>query len=66
MFPIQRDLRTSSLFPRSIPWHVAESAYEEYVKKFGREQSLERLAERGGFGWEELGWLLSLHLSENK
>lgn len=44
-----------------IPWHVAERAYEVYARKFGRQQSLERLAERGGFGVEEMdlfapGW----------
>ena len=47
-----------------IPWSVAERAYDSYVANFGgRGQSLERVAERGGFyvgemdqqlpGWRE-------------
>jgi hypothetical protein len=39
--------------PRSIPWELAEILYPAY----GHDQSLERLAERGGFGWRELGLL---------
>ena len=38
----------------SIPWWVAEQAYMVYADKYGDEQSLERLAERGGFGIEEM------------
>lgn len=45
--------------PCIIPWWLAEEAYKVYSKKFGNAQSLERLAERGGFGREELLWLLS-------
>lgn len=41
-----------------VPWAVAARAYEVYAKKYGRDQSLERLAARGGFGWAELTWLL--------
>lgn len=41
-----------------IPWAVAEEAYLEYVKRYGREQSIERMAERGGFGRREVGALL--------
>ena len=37
-----------------IPWWLAEIAYEYYSERFGTDQSLERLAERGGFGREEL------------
>lgn len=45
----------------SVPWHVAERAYEEYARRYGRSQSLEQLAQRGGFGLGELdmfypGW----------
>lgn len=43
----------------TIPWWLAEEAYKVYSKKFGNTQSLERLAERGGFGRKELLWLLS-------
>lgn len=42
----------------TIPWAVAEAAYEEYRVKFGGAQTLDRIAERGGFGDEELVWLL--------
>ena len=38
----------------SIPWWIAEQAYMVYANKYGDDQSLERLAERGGFGPEEL------------
>ncbi len=38
----------------SIPWWVAEQAYIVYASKYGDQQSLERLAERGGFGIEEM------------
>lgn len=37
-------------YPTSIPWHVADLAYSVYSNRYGRDQSLERLAERGGFG----------------
>ena len=38
---------------RFVPWSVAERIYEAYAKKYGTSQSLERLAERGGFYPEE-------------
>jgi len=41
-----------------IPWWLAVEAYQYYSKLYGSSQSLERLAERGGFGREELLWLL--------
>lgn len=40
--------------PSAIPWWLAEVAYEYYSKRYGGQQSLERLAERGGFGRKEL------------
>ena len=42
----------------SIPWWLAQEAYEYYSKESGSQQSLERLAERGGFGRAELLMLL--------
>lgn len=67
-FPIQggiyRDEKNEVIRPVKpyqrceIPWWLAEKAYETYSKKFGTSQSLDRLAERGGFGREELVWLL--------
>lgn len=43
----------------TIPWWLAEIAYAEYSRRYGCSQSLERMAERGGFGREELLALLS-------
>lgn len=40
--------------PSTIPWWLAEIAYECYSGSYGTSQSLERLAERGGFGRDEL------------
>ena len=40
--------------PLTISWRVAEYAYSVYSRKYGRSQSLERLAERGGFHASEL------------
>ena len=50
MFPIQ-----SSGYGKkhSIPWHLAEKAYETYKRIGYGSQTLEKLAERGGFGWTE-------------
>ncbi len=42
----------------SIPWWLAEEAYTYYSSRWGTDQSLERLAERGGFGRDELLGLL--------
>lgn len=42
-----------------IPWSLAERAYVDYARRHGTGQSLERLAERGGFGLAELGMYLS-------
>ena len=56
MFPLQCD-RTGP-GPTRIPWSIAEEAFGAYVRRYGRDQSLERLAERGGFGWSEMDTLL--------
>ena len=44
--------------PCTIPWWLAEIAYKRYAELYGKYQSLERLAQRGGFGREELVELL--------
>ena len=49
-FPIQQG--------GTIPWWLAEVAYAHYAKLYTTEQSIERLAERGGFGRKELIALL--------
>ncbi len=38
----------------AIPWWLAEEAFKEYKRRYMSGQSLERLAERGGFGRYEL------------
>jgi hypothetical protein len=48
-FPIQGGL--------TISWEAAEHAYMTYYKFYGRDQTLERLAERGGFGLHEFALL---------
>jgi hypothetical protein len=37
-----------------IPWWLAEIAYGYYAERYGTDQSLERLNDRGGFGRKEL------------
>jgi len=61
-FPIQGTLSSNPIFGKSesstIPWWLAKIAYEHYAKLYGSQQSLERMAERGGFGRTELLALL--------
>lgn len=61
MFPIQAEMDKDNRVRRPagcVPWGIAEAAYATYSKWYGKDQSLERLAERGGFGWSELVSLL--------
>lgn len=54
MFPIQED---APPWPRKrgwITWAEAESVYADYAYLYGTSQSLERLAQRGGFGRAEI------------
>ena len=44
-----------------IPWSLAETIYKVYKDLFGNDQSLERLAERGGFGWSEVSIFYERH-----
>ena len=64
-FPIQagrprRDQTGKMIYPPSgtIPWWLAVEAYRHYAKLYGVSQSLERIAERGGFSRKELLLLL--------
>jgi hypothetical protein len=50
-FPIQRY--------GTVPWAEAERAYGTYHRLYGNEQTIGRLAERGGFGLQEF-WCLWL------
>lgn len=53
-FPIQE----SDGYPAGfVPWAIAAQAYKVYAVRHG-DQSLEQLAQRGGFGWLELAALL--------
>lgn len=40
--------------PGTISWEEHERAWCDYARRYGRQQSAERLAERGGFGYGEL------------
>jgi hypothetical protein len=40
--------------PGTVAWSEHLEAYADYAKRYGTSQSAERLAERGGFGWDEL------------
>ncbi len=58
-FPIQGSWRIQNQISYcTIPWWLAEIAYEHYTKLFGNQQSLQKIAERGGFGRDELLTLL--------
>lgn len=50
--------RETTLFPMqrgpAIPWSMADKIYEAYSALYGTQQSVERLAERGGFSWREV------------
>lgn len=65
-FPIQGETTTTRpirRLPQSwVPKWLAEVAYEYYASKFGKAQSLDRLAERGGFGRDELVGLIRREL----
>lgn len=58
--PVQGDRRLSRfarpcLVPDGwIDWDEHLAVYEVYAKRFGRGQSAERIAERGGFGYREI------------
>lgn len=40
--------------PTKIAWEIADYAYSHYKARYGTDQSLERLAERGGFSVKEM------------
>ena len=45
--------------PRWIPWVIAEQAYVEYERCGHGDQSMERIAQRGGFSIDEIDKLLA-------
>lgn len=40
--------------PGTVEWAEHVEAWEAYAKRYGRDQSAERIAERTGFGYREL------------
>ncbi len=56
-FPIQAE-DVGRVHPRrpagTVPWSVGVAAWERYAARYGRDQSVERIAERGGFGFGEM------------
>lgn len=40
-----------------ISWDKAREIYKDYIQLFGNIQSLERIAQRGGFGYVEAEFL---------
>ena len=57
-FRIQGDYGKPPLAACTIPWWLAEIAYIEYSRRYGTQQSLERINERMGFSRDELVNLL--------
>ena len=56
-FPIQNSgfaARDSRPGPARVPWAVGEKAYDAYARIYGKSQSMERMAERGGFSLGEM------------
>jgi hypothetical protein len=55
-FPIQgeHDRAHPRRPPGTVPWSVGVAAWERYAARYGRGQSVERIAERGGFGFGEM------------
>lgn len=58
-FPLQsnwQDRGKAGAHPtrRRIPWDIAEKAYGAYAARYGSGQSIERMAERGGFSNSEM------------
>lgn len=48
------DRRFPLLDGGTVAWSIAEIAYTEYKRRFSNDQTLERIAERGGFHRKEL------------
>lgn len=40
--------------PGTVEWQEHERAWEGYARRYGKRQSAERMAQRGGFGYCEL------------
>ena len=63
-FPVMGELERGKYRDQpygTVPWSVAERAYAAYAERYGRDQSIDRMAQRGGFGHSEMdkyapGW----------
>lgn len=53
-FPIQASYGNKQPHPLSVPWSVAEKAFSIYAGRHGASQSIDRIAQRGGFGAGEM------------
>lgn len=53
-----RFIYSESHRPGTISWDEHEQAWQSYHRRFGNDQSAERLAERGGFSYRELQMFL--------
>lgn len=51
--PVQGDYRRKRP-PGTVAWSEHLKAWRVYANRFGTYQSAERIAERGGFGFDEL------------
>ncbi len=62
--------RESRRFPMQggpeIDWDTAEQIYTEYACLYGHDQSLETLAQRGGFGWAEVEEIHKRYLKKSR
>lgn len=45
----------------SLDWQAARGIYQLYACVFGKERSLESIAEHGGFRWDEVPVFLKRH-----
>lgn len=57
--PVQGDPRRepNGHGPGTITWHEHLQVWSAYAQKYGTQQSAERMAERGGFGYGEIVYL---------
>jgi hypothetical protein len=46
--------RAGTHVPGTVSWEEHLEAFEVYAKRYGRDQSAERIDERGGFGYLEI------------
>lgn len=53
--PVERPRMFPMQWGPKLTWNQAEHWYEAYSALYGTNQSIERMAQRGGFSWQELG-----------